>query len=506
MRTASDSVPGAGRSSGDLKSLIVVLGMHRSGTSAVTRGLEVLGVDLGTRLMPAEPDNNDKGFFEDVEINAINLDLYRSLGAGQSWHTLALVPERELVDARHGELRKRAVNVLRSRLRETDSFGLKDPALCRLLAFWQDVFREIRAAVRYVIVVRNPLSVARSLEKRDGLPAEKCHYLWLQHVLSSVSGTQSAPRVVVDYDRLIDDPGPQLERIARVLELEDRVDGARLAEFCGSFLEPRMRHARFDGDALAADPRVPEPVRAAYALLADVAGDRASLDSEAARATIARLAGEMRGMAPAMAYLARLDNTVADRDGDIDRLNATLVAVLQSDQRQRRMRSSLEWRLLAPARLMRKRLQDLGGRIAVDLIPLGGLRAEGPEWIAANEHPRLLLVPERDWDALEGWCWLEIASAAGPAVGRVLFDVGAGFDASRALRFQLPADGVRRVPLYVPACRAALLDLVGAPARFRLSARGIRKSRRALSLPPDLRDQSPVYEALARREPATAGH
>lgn len=73
------------------KSIVVVLGMHRSGTSAITRGLMVLGVELGDNLMPPAADNN-KGFFEDVDVNAINVELYRSLGHGQDWHTLAFVP------------------------------------------------------------------------------------------------------------------------------------------------------------------------------------------------------------------------------------------------------------------------------------------------------------------------------------------------------------------------------------------------------------------------------
>ncbi len=49
--------------------LIVVLGMHRSGTSVLTRAMETLGANLGSRLMPAAAGNNDKGFFEDIDVN-----------------------------------------------------------------------------------------------------------------------------------------------------------------------------------------------------------------------------------------------------------------------------------------------------------------------------------------------------------------------------------------------------------------------------------------------------
>jgi hypothetical protein len=53
------------------KKIIVVLGMHRSGTSALTRGLSTLGVGLGDTLHPAGSDN-PTGFWEDRDIIAFN--------------------------------------------------------------------------------------------------------------------------------------------------------------------------------------------------------------------------------------------------------------------------------------------------------------------------------------------------------------------------------------------------------------------------------------------------
>ena len=61
--------------------VVVVLGMHRSGTSAVARALQVVGVSLGSRLMPAMPGNNPKGFWEDVDFHAFNERLLVALGA-----------------------------------------------------------------------------------------------------------------------------------------------------------------------------------------------------------------------------------------------------------------------------------------------------------------------------------------------------------------------------------------------------------------------------------------
>lgn len=54
--------------------------MHRSGTSAIARGLTTLGVELGDNLMPAAQSNNERGFWEDQEIVDINTDVLDELG------------------------------------------------------------------------------------------------------------------------------------------------------------------------------------------------------------------------------------------------------------------------------------------------------------------------------------------------------------------------------------------------------------------------------------------
>src|SRR3569623_3460976 len=98
------------------KSIVVVLGMHRSGTSAITRGLTVLGVELGDRLMPPKENINDRGFFEDFDIKAINVALYRSLRSRQRWHSLIRVPTGELLSQKNAFLRLQAIELLKSRL------------------------------------------------------------------------------------------------------------------------------------------------------------------------------------------------------------------------------------------------------------------------------------------------------------------------------------------------------------------------------------------------------
>ena len=55
--------------------------MHRSGTSAITRGLQVMGVELGDNLMPALKGDNDKGYWEDIDLNALNIEMLSAIGS-----------------------------------------------------------------------------------------------------------------------------------------------------------------------------------------------------------------------------------------------------------------------------------------------------------------------------------------------------------------------------------------------------------------------------------------
>lgn len=285
----------------DASSIFVVLGMHRGGTSAITRGLKVLGVDLGTNLIPASIGVNDRGFWEDAEINAINIRLLNALNV--DWHSLS-PPDRSgflASDAR--DLIPLALNLLGSRTRSHLRFGLKDPRLPVLLPFWQNVFAQLGLTPHYVISCRNPLSVARSLATRDGFDPCKSHLLWLSHMFSSWSDTLDARRVVVDYDRLLDAPGLQLERIARGLGLHYDPHSDAAAEYVDNFLTESLRHSRFGVQDLQAEAAVPSLTKDLYLALQQAASDSVSADDARLANRIEALQQTWFAMRPALTYL-----------------------------------------------------------------------------------------------------------------------------------------------------------------------------------------------------------
>jgi len=67
-----------------MKKCIAVIGMHRSGTSMVTKALETLGVELGQQLLMAANDNQ-KGFYEDKSIVDLNDRILEY--AGMAWYS-----------------------------------------------------------------------------------------------------------------------------------------------------------------------------------------------------------------------------------------------------------------------------------------------------------------------------------------------------------------------------------------------------------------------------------
>ena len=302
--------------------IIVVIGMHRCGTSAITRGLRVFGVDLGEKLMPAVLGVNEKGFWEDIEINQLNIELLEYLG--RDWHSLAPVTKLNLEDKELDKYTLRAVEILRNKTRSSEIFGMKDPRLSRLLPFWQAVFRRLKISVCYIIAVRNPLSVVRSLSGRDKFDDGKSYYLWLEHVLPSILDTSDGKRVVVDYDQLLDQPTAELTRIAKSIGLENRIDATELEKYEREFLDESLRHSRYDVQDLRLDHAAPVVVTEVYEILRQVATDELAVDSKIvgdslknAKKHIDELATAFCIMDQQYERLVNRDQSVAERDAKI---------------------------------------------------------------------------------------------------------------------------------------------------------------------------------------------
>ena len=307
--------------------LIVVLGMHRSGTSAITRGLKVLGVNLGDTLYGALEGINDKGFWEDIHFNVLDVEMLASLGG--DWHQLAVITQDDVQTLRNKGYFLRAVELLRQKVGVAANFGIKDPRIAKLLPFWKEVFSHCRLDVSYVLAVRHPLSVTKSLIKRDGFHAEKCYLLWLEHVLRSLKDSAGSRRTVIDFDMLMQSPGHELDRLAKQLDLT--LDTEELHSYKTEFLDHSLRHTVYQLADLSLDVTCPPLVQEVYATLLDVASDRVHLEDPALQKKIELWVTELdRANAALMlsdkldAQLAGLNQIVAERDVQLTGLNQTV--------------------------------------------------------------------------------------------------------------------------------------------------------------------------------------
>ncbi len=176
--------------------------MHRSGTSALTRMLGLLGIDL-----PATPlggnEWNVTGHWEPSPVVSLNERILGSLGTTwDDWRPIDAGWHRSQAAA---TFKNEALDILRSEFNGTRPFVLKEPRICRLAAFWRDVLAGMGVTPLFVLPIRNPLEVAASLQVRDKIDPSLGHLLWMRHLLEAEFATRGQSRVFTTYDDLLGD-------------------------------------------------------------------------------------------------------------------------------------------------------------------------------------------------------------------------------------------------------------------------------------------------------------
>ncbi len=315
------------------KRIIVVTGVPRSGTSTITRGLKVLGVNLGTYLEPAD-SGNEKGYFEDSDINNLNYGFLKLLFERPDYAILVDLNKihKEVVDT----FKISAKVFIEKRLDEFDLFGFKDPFMSKILPIWKEIFTEMGLNVSYVIPCRNPLSVARSINKRANIDYIIAYYIWFSGMLSSFVYSMGEKVVFVDYDDMLANPKKQLQRISEYLSLSFDHKGSEFLEFSSVFLEESLRHGRYTMQDLESNTEVPPKVVEFYKLLRRLCSDELKMTDIEVVAKIKKFVNwmsELRStifyMESAMEAMARLNHILKEKDAKIEELSK-LLAVCKS--------------------------------------------------------------------------------------------------------------------------------------------------------------------------------
>ncbi len=209
-----------------MKQVVLVLGMHRSGTSALARALHLLGLGLPENLLPPAPDNPG-GYFESKDLTRLNEEIL--IGAGTSWHDPSLIPAEWFASTAALAFRERAAAFVNKALAGSPMIVLKDPRLCRLLPFWRTCLTDLQITFGSVLILRDPREVARSLQLRvlfdltrpgGPLSIARAHWLWLRYVLEAEKHSRELPRALLTFEMLLDDAPGELASVARALQID----------------------------------------------------------------------------------------------------------------------------------------------------------------------------------------------------------------------------------------------------------------------------------------------
>jgi len=253
---------------------IAMLGMHRSGTSLITRGINTLGIQIGENFIDKGHDN-PTGFWEDKSLHVLSEQVLKFFAL--KWNSTRFITPGQWRKKIHQKplscLREEAIAYFRIHFTPHRLSGFKNPLTIQLLPFWRLVFDSLEMQDDYIVIIRNPQSVAASLQKRNAMQEQTVHLLWLSYMVN-LPYIQGKKFVVVDYDLFMADPGRQLRRIAQQLDIPlNETHEADIRKFSDHFVNPSLQHTVFGGDACKNSLPAAMISHEAYALLRQRACD-----------------------------------------------------------------------------------------------------------------------------------------------------------------------------------------------------------------------------------------
>jgi len=218
-----------------MKNCIVILGTHRSGTSALMGALRLCGVNIGPQWL--------ENLYEHPSIVTLHDEMLAHLNS--VWDQTFLLEENWWTPKKIESYKQKIIDIIHHDFKDADWWGIKDPRMCVLIPLWLDIFKELSITPHFVISVRNPFEIAKSHERRDHFSLEKSLFIWMEHLLSAEYYTRDYSRVFSRYTHLIANPMAAIENITKALniQLPKPIEDAR--ENLKAFIRPDLRHHSF---------------------------------------------------------------------------------------------------------------------------------------------------------------------------------------------------------------------------------------------------------------------
>jgi len=242
---------------------ICILGMHRSGTSSITRTVNLLGAYLGDgpKIGRCGPDN-PTGFWEHLDFCDFHSRLLTRFN--RTWDTPAPLPEQWHTSGAVQPFKEELVRLVKTHFDGRPLWAWKDPRTCLFMPLWRDVLEGLGIRLVCVFVTRNPMDVAKSLNRRDSVPAGKALGIWFNYNVAALRDTAGVPTAFIGYDQFLSNWETELRRTATVVGLHWPTDERQLREAMNSFIRPDLRHNRSPATDLEG---APYPVQELYRIL-----------------------------------------------------------------------------------------------------------------------------------------------------------------------------------------------------------------------------------------------
>jgi len=250
---------------------VLVLGMHRSGTSAVAGTISALGAALPRKTLMGSHECNERGLFEAFAIAAAHDQL---LAAARShWHDWREFDLGRLGFAAIEQQRDNLKAILVEEFAEEPFIVLKDPRICRFVPFTTSILAELNIRPIAVLPVRNPVEVAYSLQQRNQFALSKSALLWLRHVLDAEFFSRRMPRCFISYEKFIVDWRQDIDLVAARTGVVWPNRSAEAEKWIDDFLTADLHHQRHSFLAAEDSDQISPMVGETYHLLMKLAYD-----------------------------------------------------------------------------------------------------------------------------------------------------------------------------------------------------------------------------------------
>jgi hypothetical protein len=274
------------------RTCIMVLGMHRSGTSALTRTISLLGAELPKKLI-SKDNNNPTGYWEPAALNALNDRMLAE--AGSRWDDWRAFDMADLAKSRAQFYRAEIASILEEEYGDARLFVLKEPRISRFAPFYAAILKSMKINVCYVLTGRNPLSVIASLGRRDGFTSGFGALLWLRHELEAERATRGKPRVFLSYEAIMQNWRSEIEKMTATLAINWLHTVDDVAVQVDAYLSREHQHHAAGDAQLLADERIGDWVKDAYAAFTALRKDGQDVE---ALATLDRVKAEFDSVSP----------------------------------------------------------------------------------------------------------------------------------------------------------------------------------------------------------------